>query len=197
MEATFVLKTCVKRRNFYCHGLHTCCWEIVTIMTSAHAIGNLLLSWPAHVLLGNCYYHGLNTCCWEIVTIMAWTRVVGKLLLSWPEHVLLGTCYYHGLNTCCWELVTFMAWTHVVGKLLLSWPEHVLLVTSFHHWLSSEGTNIFQKFKVCFRHLVIYSDWLWVYKRKVLSWFGCVSFRHTDLQLPALKWLWLSRACKL
>jgi hypothetical protein len=120
--------------------------------------GELLLPWPARVLLGTFYYHGLHTYCWELVTTMACTRDVGNLLLPWPAHVLrtfyyhglhsfgnlllpwpihvlLGSCYYRGLYTCCWEVVTIVACTRAVGKLLLSWPAHVLLGSCYYRGL--------------------------------------------------------------
>jgi hypothetical protein len=81
MEATFCTK------NFCEEG------ELVTIMACARAFGNLLLSWPAHVLLGTGYYRGVQACCWGLVTIVACTRAVGNLLLTLPELVLLGTFY--------------------------------------------------------------------------------------------------------
>ena len=202
-------------RTCYCHGLHTCCWERVTIMACTCAVGNfllpwpawfweivtivactravgkLLLSWTAHVPLGSCYYRGLYTCCWEVVTIVECTRAVEKLLLSWPAHVLFGTYYYRGLHTCRWEVVIFVACTRAVWNLLLSWLAPVLLRNLFHHWISPEGRNIFQKFKAGFRLFVNHEGWFCVSKRKVLSWSGYVNFRHTVLQVHAVKWLWL------
>jgi hypothetical protein len=77
-----VLKSSVKR-------------GIITIMACAPAVGKLLLTWPAQVLLGNC----LHTCCWKLVTIVACTRAVGNLLLSWPAHVLLGTSFQQWISS--------------------------------------------------------------------------------------------------
>jgi len=124
METTFCTKKFFEEGNCYYHGLHTCCWKLVTIVACTGVIGKLLLSWPAHLLLETCYYHGLHTCCWKLVTIMACIPAVGNF-------------YYHGLHTCCWKLVTIVACTGVIEKLLLSWPAHLLLETCYYHGLQT------------------------------------------------------------